>query len=666
MNLQGNKEQKVAITHKDGPCMVVAPPGSGKTTVILERILYLAEECQIPSNEILVITFTKAAALEMQERFFKKCKEKRYSVVFGTFHAIYFQILKDTFSFTSSNIITPHEKREILKMILQKTFFQENLFREEEETEEFYKRILAEISRIKNSGKSVESYEGTFLEQELFGQIYKEYNAEMKYRKKVDFDDMLLQCLQLLQSRADILRKWRSTFSYIMIDEFQDINPLQFRILQLLAKPRNNLFFVGDDDQAIYGFRGANPQIMLDLPKAYPNTKQTFLSVNYRSTHTIIKASQNLISNNRHRYQKNIRGMKEQGEEVRLYECPSFAEEVEQMIALLKKNSKDTAVLLRTNDSASYFAERFLEEKIPFTLKENVESIYSHFIAKDIFAYLKFSKLAPQRSYLYQILNKPTRYIKREAIAEPLVDFQQVRNYYKGNSSMQARIRELSYQMQLLAQMNLYAGINYIRKGIGYENYLRKKAREKNIEWKEYENILKELQKRAKDFSTLKEWLQHMEAYEEELLNQERKRKCDTSQNTEAVQLLTMHSSKGLEFTTVIIPQLTEGNVPHHKARTNEDMEEERRLFYVAMTRAKEKLYLFYSKENRDAPKEASRFVQELRLPVFSYSSSSSSNNSSYSELSKNSSKAAETASNSSSLSIYSKTGSSMTSSSFS
>lgn len=342
------------------------------------------------------------------------------------------------------------------------------------------------------------------------------------------------------------------------------------------------------------------------------------------------------------------------------------------IICLLRENSqdagtvgRDTAILLRTNESASYFAERLLEEKIPFALKENIKSIYSHFIATDIFAYLKFAHLAPQRSYLYQILNKPTRYIKREAIAEPLVDFEKVVKFYNGNFSMQTKIREFSYQMHLLSQMNLYAGINYIRKGIGYEKYLRKKAREKNSEWKEYERILNELQTRAKDFSNLKEWLCHIETYEEELLQQERKRKYKTTQDSEVLQLITMHSSKGLEFKTVLIPQLTEGNMPHHKARTKEEIEEERRLFYVAMTRAKEELYLFYDKENRDTSKEASRFVQELNLPVF-YSSSSSSNNSSYSELSKNSSKAAETASNSSSLSIYSKTGSSITSSSFS
>lgn len=314
MNLQMNKEQKAAITHRDGPCMVVALPGSGKTTVILERILHLIENYQVPAEKILVITFTKAAALEMQERFYKKCKNKHYPVVFGTFHAIYFQILKETFSFTSKNIITPYEKLEILKMILQKTSLQETFLIEGEESEEFYRRILSEISHIKNSGKSVESFEGTFLEKELFCRLYKEYNAEMKYRKKVDFDDMLLQCFQLLRSREDILRKWRSAFSYIMIDEFQDINPLQFRIIQLLAQPKNNLFVVGDDDQAIYGFRGANPQIMLDFPEIYPNTKQIFLSVNYRSTNAIIQASQKLISKNRYRYPKQIKGIKEQGE----------------------------------------------------------------------------------------------------------------------------------------------------------------------------------------------------------------------------------------------------------------------------------------------------------------------------------------------------------------
>ena len=295
-----NQAQIESIAHKDGPCMVLAGPGSGKTTVITNRIKHLIEKHKVKPEEILVITFSKAASKEMRDRFHTLWEGKNATVTFGTFHGIYYGILKWAYKLTSENIFSDEQKYQLLQRVVERM----NLDIDDEK--DFLQGIVGEISNIKNNYIKLYEYQSKNCDEDTFRKIYQTYEAERKRLKKIDFDDMLVYCYELLAARPDILKLWQQQFQYILIDEFQDINKVQYDVIRMLAEPENNLFIVGDDDQSIYQFRGARPEIMLNFPKDYPETRQIILDVNYRSTKTIVNGAGRVIKQNRKRYPKQI------------------------------------------------------------------------------------------------------------------------------------------------------------------------------------------------------------------------------------------------------------------------------------------------------------------------------------------------------------------------
>jgi DNA helicase-2/ATP-dependent DNA helicase PcrA len=252
-NLNVNDAQYEAITFGDGTMLVLAGPGSGKTFTVTQRIKYLIENHNVKPEDILVITFTKAAAMEMQERFVGLNGGKIYPVNFGTFHAIFFQILRYTYKFTAENIIREGDKYRLLGQIISE------LPDEIDTSTDTLQRILSEISRVKNNGLSPQDIESETVSQAQFEFIFDAYKQQMNKNRLVDFDDMVLLCRNLLVERPDTLKLWQQRFKYILVDEFQDISPLQYEVVRMLAKPQDNLFIVGDDDQSIYGFRGSKP-----------------------------------------------------------------------------------------------------------------------------------------------------------------------------------------------------------------------------------------------------------------------------------------------------------------------------------------------------------------------------------------------------------------------
>lgn len=604
-----NKAQKEAIFHQKGPMLVLAGPGSGKTRVITERAKVLIDEYQIEPHKILVITFTKAAAEEMKNRFKKRMDGMYAPVWFGTFHAIFFTILKHAYHYNSSNILREDQKKQFFREILQK------LELEIEDENEFLGEIESEISLVKGEMISLEHYFPMNCSTEVFKTFFQEYNKKLQQYRLIDFDDMLVYCYELLSQRADILKMWQKQFEYILIDEFQDCNKIQYDIVRMLAKPENNLFIVGDDDQSIYRFRGARPEIMLKFQKDYSNAKKVLLDINYRSTKSIVEAAARVIQKNKERFPKNIRTINEQGEAVHIQSFENLLLEnkktVETLLAYKKAGIlfSEMAVLFRTNTQPGALLEKLMEYNIPFRMKDNIPNIYEHWIARNIICYIKIALGNRERALFLQIMNRPKRYISREYIDTTIVDFERLRTYYEDKDWMAERIDRLEYDLKIIKNLRPYTAIQYIRKGVGYEEYLVEYATYRRIKSEELFDLLDEIQEASKEFETFEEWFLHIERYGEELKEQIQKVK---EQKEEAVTMSTMHSAKGLEYKVVIIIDVNEGIIPHRKAVLDADLEEERRMFYVAMTRAKRYLHMFYVKERYNKELEVSPFLSQL------------------------------------------------------
>ena len=603
-----NKTQAKAVSHKDGPCLVLAGPGSGKTLTIVNRIKYLIEKCSVRPEEILVVTFTRFAAQEMKNRLCSLMGRKNIPVTAGTFHGIFYGILRCTYRMSGQNILSEEEKYQLLR---------EAAGRQELETfdeEDFISDIAAEIGKIKNNRLDPEEYVSAKCSAETFREIYRQYEEERKKRRKIDFDDMLVLCCELLSSRPEVLAGWQRKFRYILIDEFQDINRIQYDVIRLLALPENNLFVVGDDDQAIYGFRGADSELMFQFLKDYPEAKQLLLGTNYRSTEYIVRNSLRVIRHNERRFDKQLEAYRKGGACLHVQELADPAEEAEYILDEIEKcmadgvRPEDIAVLFRIHTDAGPVAEALVDRKIPFHMREQLPNIYNHFIARDIQAYFRLAMGERRKQDFLQVMNRPKRYIGRDSLSGSEVSFEDIRKHYCDKEWMLDRIDQFEWDVKMLAKMAPYAAVQYLRKRIGYDDYLRDYAFSHNIERTNLTEVIQEIAEAARPYRTLDEWFRHVEEYTGILQEKEKKKE----KNPEGVRLMTIHAAKGLEFHTVFILDANEGKIPYKKARTDAQTEEERRLFYVAMTRAKEKLTVCYVKTKSGKETAPSRFVDEL------------------------------------------------------
>lgn len=604
--MQVSNAQHQAITHGAGPAIVLAGPGSGKTLVITQRVRYLIEAYHVRPQEILVITFTKAAAQEMQSRF--QALSRQRGVTFGTFHAVFFHILKYAYHYSAANILTEEKKYQILQRLLSESGLH---FEDEKET---LSEIASEISVVKNEQIPLEHYYSKSCPEEVFRGFYRKYEEMHRREGLLDFDDMMTMTYELLTQRADILAAWQRHYRYILVDEFQDINLLQYAILRLLADPERNLFIVGDDDQSIYRFRGAKPEIMLNFPKDYPDAKQIVLDRNFRSVASVIRAAQLVIRENTKRFAKRaVHVRKGQGQ----IDIREFSGQEHESLYLIKKVQEsleggippnEIAVLYRTNQGARPYAERLMEFNIPFEMRDALPNIYEHWIAKDLFAYLHLARERLDRTEFLQVMNRPKRYIARDAIDAKVISLETLRTYYEDKDWMLDRIDRLELDLRMLKDMAPYAAVNYIRYGMNYEEYLQEYAKARRMKPEELTDILDEIQDGCRPFKTVEAWYEHLTAYKERLLEQRGKKERDP----DAITLATLHSAKGLEFQEVFLVDVNEGTIPHRKASMEADLEEERRLFYVGMTRAKDRLHLFYVRERYGKRVDPSVFLEPL------------------------------------------------------
>ena len=588
--------------------MVLAGPGSGKTSVIVERTAYMISKGGVSPSNILVVTFSRAAAKEMKERFLSFTGQQHTPVTFGTFHGVFYGILKHAYGFTAANILSEEEKFGMLKELTL------NYGGELAEEGDFPEEISKEISVVKVNRISLEHYYSSCCPDEVFRQIYQGYREMCQSRRKLDFDDMLLYCYELFDKRKDILAAWQNKFQYILVDEFQDINQLQYDIVRMLASPQDNLFIVGDDDQSIYHFRGARPEIMLNFTRDYPDAETVILDVNYRCSGKILSSAMQLIGENKKRFLKKLSTPNQDGEAVQIREFQNPREEYLSVVSELRErmekgeNLEDTAILLRTNQESEGLVGALMERQIPFNMKEKLPNLFHHWICRNLLAYMKFAAGDRSRKNFLEFMNRPNRYISRDALSlSPEISFDELKEFYKDKDWMCDRITTLETHLRVLKGLAPYAAINFIRRGMGYEEYLHEYAEYRKIKPEELSEILDRLTETTKGMNSLKEWEDYIEEYTAKLEEQARK----VEQEREGVLISTLHGVKGLEYDNVYILNVNEGSMPYRKAVLEPAIEEERRLFYVGMTRARKKLTLCYVRQQYEKKREPSRFLKE-------------------------------------------------------
>lgn len=591
--------QERAIAHTAGPAQVLAGPGSGKTFVTVHRIRNLILEEGINPAHILVITFTKAAALEMQQRFFILMEGEKPPVWFGTFHAIFYHILKQSAQYRDYTIITEVERRKMIRQIIH--MHKKFLYLQEEDIEE----ILLAISSNK-AGMEENTVQIQKMTPEDFHFLLEEYQSYLRELRQFDFDDLMQRCLEVLREDAACLKKWQAQFRFVLVDEFQDISPVQYEIVSLLAAPEDNLFIVGDDDQSIYGFRGASPESMMRFLTDYQMAVQIPLDVNYRCHEDIVTAAGQVIMENQKRLVKNIRAAHREGDGIALYTCANEEELRDILVERLLQEQRNgnlthCAIICRTNFTCGLWAQILHGAGIPYAMKERRKNRFAHFVIQDIRAYLSLGQGELWRKHFLRVMNRPVRYLKRDSMPEEQVDREELLLWYQSVPAIQEKLKRLFKDLDHLSGRKPHLQIHYIRKVIGYENFLRDKYGAKRAE--ELVKIAEEFEMFSRQFMTIEEMDHYIEHYTEVLQKPVEKK--------EGIALMTMHASKGLEFDTVYLPDCNEGQIPSDKSVTEEEVEEERRMFYVAMTRARQNLYLFTHKgrTGKDGP---SRFLKSI------------------------------------------------------
>ena len=611
-----NRGQDEAIKHGNGPCMVLAPPGSGKTLIVTERTRYLIEESGVRPDQILVITFTRYAAREMKERFERLTAGKNYPVTFGTFHSIFYGILKCAYGIGANNLMSEKESSVLLQEVLDQTDIESTP--EVEDEEELVRELLREVGMVKNGLYHLKDFHSKYLTQDEFAEVFRSYEHQKKELKKFDFDDMLVQCYALFRKKPEILQGWQKRFQYILIDEFQDINRVQYEVIRMLAAPRYNLFVVGDDDQSIYGFRGAKPELMLYMKQEFPALRTISLTVNYRSTEFITGAAARVILHNDTRFYKRVQSFRGRGQNVHVQEVLDEQEEAQYVTEEIQKKLDqgikpgEIAVLFRTAVQARMISEILSEHRIPFEMRDYVTNFYRHFIVKDMMAYLQLAAGKRDRSLFLTICNRPLRYLARNSMENRQVNFEDLRKFYCDKDWMLDIIDQFDVDVRMMKNMAPYAAIQYIRKKIGYDDFLKEYAEKHQIPWKQLMDVMAELEERSKNFKSYDEWEIHIAKYTQELEEQQAKARKIRGERENKVQLMTIHSAKGLEFEDVFVIHANEGEIPHQKAEKKDEIEEERRLFYVALTRAKNNLCISYITQKNGNSIKPSRFVEEL------------------------------------------------------
>lgn len=614
--------QQEAICFGEGTMLVLAGPGSGKTAVITQRIRYLVEERHITPSDILTITFTKAAALEMKQRACQICRGAE-NAVFGTFHSVFFQIIRSSSKFQNYSIMTEQQKLQILRPLLKGKKL------DCVQMSSFCEQFLSDLSFYKNTGREREEKAGqNQAEQMQLHELRQAYEQCCRKRWLLDFDDILIYCYRLLTEDSGLRDRWENRFRYILIDEFQDINDVQYQIIKLLSANYENLFVVGDDDQAIYSFRGADPSYMHRFLEDYPNSRQVKLNINYRCGDRILALAARSIAHNKYRFEKEIKAGNS-GENRVIATC--FQNRAEELSFLTEeimthRNEGLTAILVRTNRMAEQVSEACFRRQIPYQMREKKQDFYAQKCVVEVLSVIRFVAEGRNRSDFMAFMNKPVRYINREMLQKETVDLWALLEECREDPEQYRIIQKLQQDLAMVEMLDPFGAISYIRKVMQYDCCLSPgETGEKEKE------ILDELLERCREFHSHTAFLSHIAAYRSKLEHEGVRMRSGTDPDKtdqNPVRIMTYHGSKGLEFDTVFLPFLNSGDVPHGRNLSSMELEEERRLFYVAVTRAKKTLYLscegMVQGENRQSVfwAELKDYLEPLELSSISSSNS--------------------------------------------
>ncbi|HQJ56031.1 MAG TPA: UvrD-helicase domain-containing protein [Caldisericia bacterium] len=615
INKDLSENQKKAVLHIEGPLLVFAGAGSGKTKTLTYRVAYLIEELKVKPDNILAVTFTNKASEEMKERI-KNLLNKDINLFWiGTFHSMCSRILRKEIVYLGYNknftILDEDDSLKIIDEAIKNLDFQKNYFQSRE--------IYNKISYIKSRGLFVEDYIPKDGYDEALKKIFLKYEEIKKNGNLVDFDDLINFVTKILNQNDIISRFYSEKFKFILVDEYQDINPAQHKLLKALTKYNKNIFVVGDDDQSIYKFRGSSSELMLSFKDDFEKVEVVYLSENYRSTETIVNASKFLIKNNKTREEKPLYAIKSGGDKIKLYRAINEIDEarfVIKKIIELKETGIDfsqIAILYRTNAQSRTFEEAAILFSIPYRLVGGIK-FYQRKEIKDLLSYLRIVLNERDFLSLEKVFNFPKIgvgektfdkikfYLEIEkSLIDSLEKILEITKNKKVNNSITKFIE--NYKKWKNLQDDIFELINSI---ISDVQFLENIEEEKKENIYEFLNIVKEFNDRTGS-TRLEDFLSYISLISD----------VDTIDTSDKITLMTVHSAKGLEFNTVFIVGLEEGLFPHFKSLlSNEDIEEERRLLYVAMTRAKENLYLTYSmrRTRMGVPEflDPSRFLNEI------------------------------------------------------
>ncbi|WP_050607676.1 ATP-dependent helicase [Clostridium niameyense] len=602
-----DEHQKKAVVCEDKNILVVAPPGSGKTTVIINRVVYLTEILNINPNNIIVITFTRAAAMNMKQRY-KAILNINRSPFFGTFHGLFYKILSRYYG--RINIIEGKYSFNLINTILMKYL--------DTVSEDKIKDVLNDISVLKTSGQHLENFSSK-IDKSIFVECYTKYEEYKKERELLDFDDLQINIFRLFKNNPRLLRSYRNLFKYILVDEFQDCDGLQIEILKMLGEG-NSIFAVGDEDQCIYSFRGSKPECMVDFAKHFEDGNKEYLVYNYRSPNNIVDVSKKLISNNKIRNNKSIQAHRDENKKINISSFFNEREQAEYICKVVKDviekgyKYKEIAILYRTNMESRSITDVFFKHSIPFRLLDKGYNFFQHFVCRDILDYMYLSLDTRNRKAFLRIINKPFRYISK-------LNTEKVRNYkydedcfeiLKSQSDIQPfqikNIEDIQKDIVKISKMKATEAINFIMKNLDYESYIKTYSERTKIKKEELIEIVEELKESAEEYTSIIAFLAHVEEVEKEITKKDI--------NEDSVILSTIHGVKGMEFKNVFVINCNEDNIPYKTSEGEINLEEERRLFYVAVTRTIEHLYICVPKLLRGKNKETSKFISECNLKM--------------------------------------------------
>lgn len=607
-------QQVDAIKHFEGPALILAVPGSGKTTVLLNRILNLVENYNVKPSEILSITFSKAQGIDMERRFLTKNPDFKGKITFKTIHAFCYEIVRNYMKVRNIKKTLIEGNNEFNRnLILKRAYFQTNY---KKLTDEEINDFFSIYDFVKNKMFDFEGYikKNHFISnRSLMLKLYNLYDEIKIQNNFMDFNDLLILANEYISTDKKLLKAIKNRYKFFQVDEGQDTSTLQFEIIKKIVFPENNIFVVADDDQSIYSFRGASPENLLNFKNIYPTSKIFFMDKNFRSTKNIIKISNKIIQGNKIRYEKFSKHTTEESSQIMLFKVKNAKIQARELLNKISEiNPNETiGILYRNNISSLYIADMFRKENIDFFIKENRFDFYSNRILNDVKNILLFSEDTTDLEVFKRIYFKLNAYIKKDFISkleykpynqcvfESLLDLEELNDFYLRKFS------DLRNNFKRIKRMKMEDKIDCILYEIGYGDYLDNFNDFSNLNYNLIFDLIKYL---SKDLKTFDEFIEKLNNLKELLKN--------ASNSNSNISISTIHSSKGLEYDNVFIIDLIDGEFPQKSVLNSFDeklLEEERRLFYVAMTRAKKKLYLFTIKERNNLPVEPSIFYNELK-----------------------------------------------------